>query len=191
MKLLKTIRLAAAVAGMAASLALVVPAVPVHAESMTDILARHDAQKAAEAAERQAAVDAHARSITDMLAQKDAAKTAAAAAQKAETDAAVAQMQAQPRPTGEPTLPGNPKVILDRPLDPPETPEQREARLQDILADHVAVESQVKRIHAGTLVRYWYDDKLTLHRIWDANDGRWHETGGSFDKAGSSFEQVA
>jgi hypothetical protein len=151
MKLLKTIRVVAAVVAAAATLALVAPVAPAHAETMTEILARHDAKKAAEAA-----------------------------AQQAQADAARAAALAQPRPSaGEPTLPGNPTIILDRPLAPVLTPEESLA-LQ--LPGIIAAEAQVRRIHSGTLVNYWYDDMLVLHRVWDGPEGRWHEANGFFQK---------
>jgi hypothetical protein len=153
MRLFKAIRLAAAAAGTVATLALVMPVVPAHAETMTEILARHDAKKAAEAA-----------------------------AQKAQADATVAAILAQPRPsTAEPTLPGNPTIIVT-PMPPVLTPEESLA-LQ--LPGIIEAEGLVRRIQSGTLVNYWYDDTLVLHRIWDGPEGRWHEAGGHFEKVGA------
>lgn len=150
---MKALRIAAAGVALIAGVLLVAPVTPARAESMTDILARHDAKKAAEAA-----------------------------AQKAQADATTAAILAQPRPsTAEPTLPGTPTIILDRPLKPEETPAEREARLKRDEADIIAVETLVRRIHSGVVVKAWFDDALVLHRVWLGPEGRWHEAGGSFD----------
>lgn len=148
MKLLQTIRLAAAVTGAAAAVALVAPQ-PARAETMAEILARHDAEKAA-----------------------------VAAAEKAKADAALAAILAQPRTNpGAPTLSGAPTIILSGPLRPEPTPEENAALAE---AEIVAAAQMTHRIQSGTLVDYWYDEALVLHRIWDADDGRWHEAGGTF-----------